>query len=209
MAHWLDRFRLQLGRHVERFPSAEAYKAEADWAVQKHRAAQRLLNPEHLRSARAREIYAALKEICLNVGALPFRITRIADANEAEGLRTGLCKLIETKGTAQDKMRAAALPQLGEATLTELLCLYAPHRFVMKNRPTMAGLGRLCQIYAEPDLRDMSYADYADLVAAMEKEHREAVLAKLRIEDFYLKHKCLLVCLFIARHGGKGKRVYA
>lgn len=209
MAHWLDKFRRELNRHVERLASINAYEAEVEWAVQKHQAAKRLLEPERLRDAPPREVYAALRQVCLNVEALPFRITRIADANDAEALCAGLCRLIETKGTAQDKMRAAAMPQLGEATLTELLCLYAPHRFVMKNRPTMAGLSRLCEVYTEPALKDMTYADYADVLAEMEKEHRAALLAKLPIEEFYLEHKCLLVCLFVARCAGKGKRLYA
>ena len=208
MAHWLDSFQKRLTRYVSRFSSPEAYLAEVDWAVQKHQVALRLLGPEHLEQMQPSEVYAALREVCLNVAALPFRITRIADANEADRLRIGIQKLISTKGTARDKMRAAALPQLGEATLTELLCLYAPHRFYMRNRPTMAGIVRLCEIYTEPHLREMTYSDYADLLAEMEKLHRGALLSKLPIEELYLRHKCLLVCLFISQHGGKGKRPY-
>ena len=209
MAHWLDNFRSRLQRHVSRFATAQAYQDDVDWAVQKHLAARRLLAPEAIENAAPRELYGALREVCLNVGALPFRATRIADANAVEQVRMGLCRLITTKGTAEDKMRAAALPQFGEATLTELLCVYAPHRFVMRNRATMGGIVRLCEVYSEPHLREMPYEDFADLTVELEKELRAALLAKLPMEDFYLSHKCLLVCLFLAQHAGKGKRPYA
>ena len=208
MAHWLDNFRGRLERYVATMATPEAYQADVAWAVDKHKLAKQLLAPEAILAASQRELYDALKQVCLNIEALPFRATRIADANETDRLRNGLYKLISTKGTAADKMRAAAIRQFGEATLTELLCLYAPQRFVMKNRPTMAGLAKLCELYPESHLRDMAYAEFGDLVREMEKEHRAALLAKLPMEDFYLQHKCLLICLFLARHAGKGKRPY-
>lgn len=211
MAHWLDEFHRAIERHVPRFATPEDYRGHVQWAVDKHHAARELLAPEHIAKADAHTVYATLKQVCLNVEALPFRITRIADANVAEDIRLGLSKLIATKGTADDKMHAAALPQFGQATLTELLCIYDPHRFVMRSRPTVRGLVKLCGIYTEEHLRDMTYSDYADVVGQMEKVYRQALLAKLDMAEFYLRHKCLLVCLLLTQHAGRGarKRPYA
>ena len=209
MAHWLDEFRRRLELHAQAFDAPEAYRADVQWAVEKHGAAERVLAPDALDQASPRDIYDGLREICLNVEALPFRITRIADANEAGRLRDGLMKLVTTKGEAEDKMRSAGLRQFGEATLTEILCMYAPHRFVMRSRPVMRGIVRLCELYTERHLRDMTYSEYADLVGQMEKVYRTALLAANDVEEFYLAHKCLLVCLFLAQQAGKGKRPYA
>ena len=209
MPHWLDDLRSRLNEYAHAFESPEAYQAHADWAVQKHRSARAFLTADALDRASPREIYDALKQICLNVEALPFRIARIADANEADRLRMGLLKLATTKGTAEDKMRAAGLRQFGEATLTEILCIYAPRTFVMRSRPVMKGITKLCELYSERHLRDMAYREFADLVGEMEKVQREVLLSRLRMEDFYLDHKCLLICLFLAEHAGKGKRPYA
>ncbi len=209
MPQWLDNFQQTAQRHAAAFASPEAYRQHAAWAVDKCRTAQALLTLSALEAASPRDIYDALKRICLNVEALPFRITRIADSNEADRLRGGLLKLATTKGTAQDKMRAAGLRQFGEATLTEILCMHQPQRFVMRSRPVMKGLVKLCELYTERHLRDMTYAEYEDLLREMEKVYRRAILARLDVEEFYIEHKCLLVCLFLAEHSGKGKRPYA
>ncbi len=208
MPDWLDNFRRRAQRFAERFDSADAYRAHVAWAIEKHQAALRLFAPDALESASPRDIYDALKQVCLNVEALPFRITRIADANEADALRVGLQRLITTKGTGEDKMRAAGLRQLGEATLTELLCVYAPARFVMRSRPVLKGLVKLCELYTERHLRDMRYQEYADLVRELEKAFRQVLLGRLDAEEFYLPHKCLLACVFLAEQSSKGKRPY-
>ena len=209
MPHWLETFQRRAEVYARALAAPEAYRAEVDWAVKKHQAARRLLAPDALDQAAPRDIYDALRQVCLNVEALPFRMTRIADSNEADRVRDGLRRLVTTKGTAEDKMRAAGLRQFGEATLTEILCMYAPQRFVMRSRPVMRGIVRLCELYTERHLRDMTYSEYADLVGQMEKVYRTALLAANDVEEFYLAHKCLLVCLFLAQHAGKGKRPYA
>ena len=120
-----------------------------------------LLDPPRLRAMPAQEVYSALA--ALGVPECPIRIAHIGRVNDAERIVEALLRLLETPGDFEEKYRAAKFPQAGSVTLTELLCVARPLRFVCRNTAFTRELAKIVPLYSARALQELPYTEFLDI----------------------------------------------
>lgn len=161
MPKWSDTF---VGILEERFganPSREDLLSEFAWVEELHRKAGENLSPEALENAEPHEIYSRLKE--LSLPKFPLRLTNLGRENQAGDVAEMVRRLLLTKGGYREKLGAAKVPQAGVVTLTGILCLCRPHRFLLRSTAFTRGAAKAIPLYGLRALNELSYEDFFDL----------------------------------------------
>lgn len=131
------------------------------WVPQLAQNAVRLLEPAALRAMPPAEVYDRLR--ALGVPQCPIRIAHLGRVNDAERIVDALLKLLETPGGLMEKFRAAKFPQAGMVTLTELLCVARPLRFVCRNALFTRALAKIIPLYSARALEELPYEEFLDI----------------------------------------------
>ena len=161
MADWADLFRNELvDRFGEKVDAAE-FNERFSWVLKFYERAAEVLNPEYLQSMPAPEIYKELK--VLTIPECPIRVTNLGRANSAQKVVDSLVKLLTTQGGFQEKYDAAKFPQAGLVTITEILCVCRPHRFICRNTALTKALTRVVPFYSKKALDELHYEEFFDI----------------------------------------------
>lgn len=159
MATWCDLIRAEL---ASRFGDDLAGIAEhCAWVPELAAKAEEILNPARLRALAPQEVYASLRE--LGVPQCPIRIAHLGRVNDAERIIDALLKLLETPGDLEEKYRAAKFPQAGIVTITELLCVARPLRFICRNTAFTRALAKIVPLYSARALEELPYQEFLDI----------------------------------------------
>lgn len=190
MATWGDAFRELLVRSLGARPEADPIRARFGWIEELHRRAAALLDPEVLPALSPRELYAGLSALHLPGSAI--RVTNLGRENEAEGVKDALHRLLTDQGGFAEKFRAAKIPQAGVVTLSELLTLAKPHRFVCRNTAFTRALAKVIPVYSRRALEELPYDDFLDLCRSL-CELLEAHLAPAGLAEWVRQYRYLLL----------------
>lgn len=160
MAEWTDALMDLVDRKTAGLDAA-GLDARWRWADDLGARAEAALEPEKLRALPPAEIYGLLRE--LGIPQCPIRIANLGRTNEAEHIVASLLKLLETPGGFAEKYRAAKFPQAGMATITELLCVARPRRFICRNTAFTRALAKVTPFYGYAALNEMGYEEFLDI----------------------------------------------
>ncbi len=140
---------------------ASAIAARWAWVPELGERAAELLDPARLRARPPEMVYDDLRQ--LGVAQCPIRLTNLGRANDAERIVASLLRLLETPGGFAEKYRAAKFPQAGLVTITELLCVARPGRFVCRNAAFTRALAKVAPFYSYAALNEMGYEEFLDV----------------------------------------------
>ena len=167
MAAWEDLFRRELCRRFGEPVVVAEFRRRFSWVIEFHEQAARVLNPEYLQSMPAQSVYAELK--ALTISECPIRVTNLGRANSAQQVVDSLVRLLVTQGSFEEKYRAAKFPQAGMVTLTEILCVARPHRFICRNTAFTRELSKVVPFYTKKALDELAYAEFLDICRELVK----------------------------------------
>ncbi len=167
MADWSDLFYNELAARFGVEVDAEAFARKFSWVREFHERAAAVLNPEFLQSMQPEDIYKELKS--LTIPECPIRMTNLGRANSAAQVVDSLIKLLSVQGGFEEKYRAAKFPQAGLVTLTELLCVARPHRFICRNTAFTRALTRVVPFYSKKALDELGYEEFLDICTELVK----------------------------------------
>ncbi len=131
------------------------------WIVPISAKAGEILNPDYLRSIQPQEVYEKIAE--LGISECPIKATNLGRMNNAEKIVESLIKLLETPGGFAEKYRAAKFPQAGVVTITELLCIARPLRFICRNTAFTREFAKIIPLYTKKALDELPYEEFLDL----------------------------------------------
>lgn len=173
----------------------EAFLAKYGWVEEYSRKALELLSPGRLASTPPHEIYAALDS--LNVPKCQVRMTNLGRMNQADEVVEAIGALLSQPGDFARKYRAGKIPQAGVVTLTQILSLARPHRFVIRNAPFTRALARRIPFYSAKALDELGYEEFLDicreLAKAVEERARPLGLAAWAADHRFLLLYAILV----------------
>jgi len=135
-------------------------------------------------------VYARLRT--LSVPRCPIRITNLGRENQAAGVADALLRLLETPGEFEEKYRAAKIPQAGVVTITEILCVAKPMRFVLRNTRFTKALAKVIPFYTPRGLDELAYEDFLTLCRELARV-LETALAAVGLGDWARTHRFLLL----------------
>lgn len=159
MADWCDLIRAELAlRFGEDLAGIETACA---WVPELAQKAEIILAPARLRERPPQEVYADLRE--LGVPQCPIRIAHLGRVNDSGRITEALLKLLETPGELEEKYRAAKFPQAGIVTITELLCVARPLRFICRNTLFTRALAKIVPLYSARALEELPYPEFLDI----------------------------------------------
>ena len=181
MAAWEDLFRDELCRRFGAPVAAEEFNDRFSWVMEFHERAIKVLNPEYLQSMPAQNVYAELK--ALTIPQCPIRLTNLGRANSAQQVVDSLVRLLVTPGSFQEKYRAAKFPQAGIVTLTEILCVARPHRFVCRNTAFTRALTRVVPFYSRKALDELAYSEFLDICEELVKIMKDYLMPEITWAD--------------------------
>lgn len=189
MASWSDLF----ARYLEQLLSGlghDDFLARFGWVADySHRTAE-LLSPENLSSLPPHEIYATLDS--LNVPQCQVRMTNLGRVNQASEVVSSIAALLSQPGDFAEKYRAGKIPQAGVVTLTQILSLARPHRFVIRNAPFTRALSKQIPFYTVKALNELGYEEFLDICRELTKVV-EARLKPLGLGEWVAEHRFLLL----------------
>lgn len=160
MADWAQEFRIHLEDSLAGLDK-EGVLARYAWVEDLSRQAQECLAPENLANAKPEDIYKRLDG--LRVPGCQVRMTNLGRMNQAEEVLQAVTRLLATPGDFTAKYRAGKIPQAGVVTLTEILSLARPHRFIIRNQLFTRALARMVPLYSVRSLGEMGYEEFLDL----------------------------------------------
>ena len=131
------------------------------WATELGARAAELLDPARLRARPPEAVYDDLRR--LGVPQCPIRLANLGRVNDAERIVASLLKLLETPGGFVEKYRAAKFPQAGLVTITELLCVARPARFICRSASFTRALAKVTPFYGYAALCEMGYEEFLDV----------------------------------------------
>lgn len=190
MGHWRDLFVDFLKERFGEVPEAGSFQERFSWVSEGHARARTLLTPETLQSMPPEEVYACLKSLA--VPACPIRLTNLGKVNEAAGVVEMLVKLLTVPGNFREKYRAAKIPQTGVVTITELLSVAKPMRFVLRNAMMTRALAKVVPLYQRRELEELSYEDFMDICSELAKVLQE-YLTPAGLAEWAKEHRYLLL----------------
>ena len=168
----------------------EEFLARFGWVEEYSLAARRLLSPENLADMPPHEIYAALDS--LNVPKCQVRMTNLGRVNQAGDVVSGIAALLREPGDFAEKYRAGKIPQAGIVTLTQILSLARPHRFVIRNAPFTRALAKQIPLYTARALGELGYEEFLDICRELVRVTEER-LAPLGLRDWVREYRFLLL----------------
>ena len=189
MPAWSDLF----ARHLEKLLAGmdrDAFLTRFGWVEEYSRVAEKILSPENLAALPPQEIYAALDS--LNVPGCQVRMTNLGRVNQASEVVTGISALLAKPGDFAAKYRAGKIPQAGVVTLTQILSLARPHRFVIRNAPFTRALAKQVPFYTTRALGELGYEEFLDICRELCRV-LEARLKTLGLEEWVVRHRFLLL----------------
>lgn len=172
MAGWKEMLDKQLEKEFAGLDKA-AFLARYGWVEDYSRKTLELLSPERLASTPPHEIYAALDS--LNVPKCQVRMTNLGRMNQASDVVDAIAALLSQPGDFAQKYRAGKIPQAGVVTLTQILSLARPHRFVIRNAPFTRALAKRIPFYTAKALGELGYEEFLDICRELAKAVEERV----------------------------------
>ncbi len=167
MANWSDLFLSQLTQTFGQAPDAKEILQRFAWVDELYATGKELLIPETLEEMPAHEVYEKLRQ--LSFPGCPIRITNLGRMNNAQGVRDAVVRLLKTPGDFEEKYRAAKIAQTGIVTITELLCVARPMRFVLRNTAFTRALAKVAPFYTAKGLSELPYPEFLDLCMELAK----------------------------------------
>ncbi len=167
MAEWADLFKDELVCKYGERVDAPAFKQRFEWVLAFSERAKTVLAVEHLQSMAAPEVYKELK--ALTIPECPIRLTNLGRANSAQQVVEALVRLLATPGGFEAKYRAAKFPQAGVVTISEILCVSRPHRFICRNRAFSRALAQVVPFYSVKALEELGYSEFMDICSELVK----------------------------------------
>lgn len=174
---------------------AEGFLARYGWVEEYAHRAEALLSPENLASCPPHEIYAALDS--LNVPQCQVRMTNLGRANQAQDVVMRIAALLSCPGEFADKYKAGKFPQAGIVTLTQILSLARPHRFVIRNAPFTRALAKQIPFYSAKALDELGYEEFMDICRELARV-LEDKLKPLGLMEWATRHRFLLLYALLA-----------
>lgn len=142
------------------------------WVPEIAEKAKVMLTPEFLSSISPEEVYNHIKE--LGISQCPIKLTNLGRVNDAQRVVDSLLKLLSTPGGLSEKYRAAKFPQAGIVTITELLCVARPLRFICRNTAFTREFAKIIPLYSKKALDELPYEEFLDLCRELCKILEEA-----------------------------------
>lgn len=168
----------------------EAFIKRYGWVEEYSSRAKEALGGEKLESSKPEEIYALLDS--LNVPGCQVRMTNLGRMNQAREVVDGIKRLLDEPGDFAVKYRAGKIPQAGVVTLTQILSLARPHRFVIRNAPFTRALAKLVPLYSMKALNEFGYEEFLDICREITKIV-ETNLADLQLSEWAREKRFLLL----------------
>lgn len=165
MADWSALFEKYLEEKFGHDVDGEKFVQRFSWVLEFHEKAEEVLNTEYLGSMPAQDVYKELKS--LTIPQCPIRVTNLGRANSAEKVVDSLLKLLNTQGGFEEKYRAAKFPQAGLVTITEILCVARPHRFICRNTAFTRALAGVVPFYTKKALDELPYPEFFDICSEL------------------------------------------
>lgn len=194
MPSWSDAFAAHLDTLL-RDLDHDAFLARYGWVEEFSKRAQEALSPESLQSRPPEAIYAALD--ALRVPGCHIRMTNLGRVNQAEEVVLGIAALLRAPGDFAVKYRAGKIPQAGVVTLTEILSLTRPHRFIIRNAAFTKALARRIPFYSVKALDELGYEEFLDICRELAKV-TEARLKELGLAAWAAEYRFLLLYALLA-----------
>lgn len=166
------------------------------WVEEMSARALAALSPESLASTPPESIYATLDSI--NVPGCQVRMTNLGRVNQASDVIEGIQKLLSAPGDFAVKYRAGKIPQAGIVTLTQILSLARPHRFIIRNAAFTRALAKVVPLYSVRALGELGYEEFLDICRELAKVV-EAELKTLGLADWAREYRFLLLYALLVR----------
>lgn len=163
--NWTDLFNDELIKKFGQNPDADKFQQTFLWVDELYEKALNVLNPDKLASMPPQDVYAELKE--LSIPQCPFRVAHFGRATDSESIVESLIKLLTVQGGLEEKYRAAKFPQAGVVTITEILCIARPTRFICRNAAFTKALAKIVPLYSKKALDELPYREYLDICREM------------------------------------------
>lgn len=202
MASWSDLFQ----RHLENLLAGldrTAFLDQYGWVEEYTRRALDVLSPESLATLPPQRIYAALDS--LNVPKCQVRMTNLGRVNDAPRVLEGIKALLAQPGDFAEKYRAGKIPQAGIVTLTQILSLARPHRFVIRNAAFTRALAKQVPFYSVRALDELGYEEFLDICRELCKVV-EVALKPLGLHEWAAERRFLLLYALLAVPEKSGSR---
>lgn len=195
MPNWSDLFAREMEALLAGL-SREAFLERFGWVEEYSRRAAELLSPENLASMPPAAIYAALDS--LNVPKCQVRMTNLGRVNQAAEVTEAIARLLAKPGDFAEKYRAGKVPQAGVVTLTQILSLARPHRFIIRNAPFTRALAKVVPLYSVRALDELGYEEFLDICRELARP-MQTLLKPLGLEAWAEQHRFLLLYALLTR----------
>jgi hypothetical protein len=202
MADWGDAYRAWLDKRHGTPPDAEAFRARFAWMEALHEKAVALLSEQALAALPPPEVYARLRE--LSVPRCPIRVANLGRVNDAAGVVESLRRLVTARGDFEEKLRAAKIPQAGRVTIGELLAVWKPHRFPLRNTALHRAAAAVVPFYTRRGLEELPDREFLDLARELTRI-QEAWLTGAGLETWAAEYRFLLLYAILTEPAG-GRR---
>lgn len=189
MADWSGLFAAYLENIVEGVDRDE-FLRRYGWVEEYSARATEALSPERLAATPPEDIYRLLDG--LNVPGCQVRMTNLGRMNQAGEVVDGIRRLLEAPGDFAVKYRAGKIPQAGVVTLTEILSLARPHRFVIRNAPFTRALAKQVPFYTKRALDELGYEEFLDICRELARVVEEK-LKPLGLAEWAKERRFLLL----------------
>jgi hypothetical protein len=190
MADWKELAAEKIKGKTGKVSSSDDIMEKWGWVESKASFARGVLSSNHLQEVQPSKLYSELN--ALSFSGCKIRITNLGRENNAERIRESLLKLVSTKGGFEEKFYAAKFPQAGKVTLTELLCLYRPMRFAIRNSAFTKALAGIVPLYGKKALDELPYEEYLDICRELSKII-EDIFSAFSLCDWAKEHRFLLL----------------
>lgn len=160
MGSWTDVFDKYLGGRLTGVDAGEFWERYG-WVDDYAARAAGVLSSKNLSSMPPQEIYAALDSLTLP--HCQIRMTNLGRVNTADEVVGGIRNLLEKPGDFSAKYRAGKIPQAGIVTLTQILMLARPDRFVIRNAAMTRAVAKQVPFYTTRALDELGYEEYLDI----------------------------------------------
>lgn len=168
----------------------EGFLARYGWVGEYARRAAAALSPEALERSRPEEVYATLDD--LNMPGCRVRMTNLGRVNQAAEVVEGIRRLLVQPGDFAVKYRAGKIPQAGVVTLTQILSLARPQRFVIRNAKFTRALAKHVPFYSPRALDELGYEEFLDICREISRVV-EVNLKPFGLSDWAREHRFLLL----------------
>lgn len=198
MAHWSDPIRRLVAERVGDPPDPERVRARWGWVEALHTQARAWLEPAVLAAMPAHEAYERIR--ALSVPGTKVKVTNLGRVNDAERVKAALLAMMTQPGDFRAKYRAAKIPQAGVVTITEVLCVAKPMRFVLRNTAFTRAMAKVVPLYSKKALDELPYEEFLDTCGELAKAVRE-MLTPIGMGDWARDHRFLLLYAILTEAG--------